>query len=365
MKHCLTITLAVIAALLSTSQKAQAYGWNTCGNAPLKWLNNSYTLRASSISFASNSVWRSALQDVISRLNANPSNFFFNLSLDEPSVALNNNESETWFSSDPAVLGGSPAINYWNWSCGQLLPDRIYEADVIFDVNTNYTTNTDKNALFVYGGSSRPFQTTATHEYGHSLGLLHENRVYNVMGHDFNHIHTNAGRSKSYLGEDATSGAIFLYGLYSNASQDLSVAHWKYLGTDGEYSTHQRTQIYDSAGNAITPSVLEGEPVYSVARGQPVGVELTYENNGGNNLLARIGFYLSTNDNVSNLDTILAIADLNLNRDSPDTIQYNGITIPSNLTPGRYWIGVVVDMDSGYTEIDESNNATYIALDVF
>lgn len=80
MKHCL-VTLSVITALLSTPQKAEAFRIRTCNNVPLKWLNNSYTLRAGVGSFPSDSERTSALQDVISRLNANPSNFFFDLAL--------------------------------------------------------------------------------------------------------------------------------------------------------------------------------------------------------------------------------------------------------------------------------------------
>lgn len=204
----------------------------------------------------------------------------------------------------------------------------------------------------------------ATHEFGHALGLLHEEKGYNVMGEDYTHIHTNGNVSKSYLGEDASSGAVFIYGLYPNAYPDLSVAHWKYVGNIRQYSDHDRTQIYDSAGNAITPSFVNREPVYPVQRGRTVGVELTYENNGGSDLLARIGFYLSTNETISTNDTFLGSADLNFNRDVPDTRTYY-VTIPNDLTPGRYSIGAVVDLDSAYTEFDEDNNATYITIDVF
>ena len=39
---------------------------------------------------------------------------------------------------------------------------------------------------------------------------------------------------------------MYLYGLYGGTLEDLAVTHWKYSGTDGEYSTHVRTRVLDS-----------------------------------------------------------------------------------------------------------------------
>lgn len=59
-----------------------------------------------------------------------------------------------------------------------------------------------------YGGGSRPFQTTAIHEFGHAAGLGHENAEYNIMGEDWTHISCNGSTYRSYVGEDANDGLV-------------------------------------------------------------------------------------------------------------------------------------------------------------
>lgn len=350
--------LALFAAITGYTSKTFAYNYRTTNGVLRKWSSIPPQIRASGVSFPSG-VWRNALAESVSRWNTSPSKFYFNLTYNDSSVGLNNGQNEVWFSDDNNVLSGAPAICYtWQNSSG-----RIIEADVIFDNRIAYTPSTSKNLLSGYGGGSRPFQTTSVHEFGHALGLLHENRYYNVMGEDYTHIHTNAGVARSYPGEDASSGAIALYGTYSPPINDLSVVHWKWSSAGGEYSRHTRTQMYNSSGTLLSSFNDAGERRYRVSRGQQVQVELTYENNGATTQTVNVGHYISTNDNITTTDTLIRQGSFTLVRNTPYTTR-DTVTIPSNLASGNYYIGAIVDRTGVVSEQYENNNSTYIAIRV-
>jgi hypothetical protein len=40
------------------------------------------------------------------------------------------------------------------------------------------------------------------------------------------------------------------------------------------------------------------------------------------------------------------------------------VTIPADLAPGEYFLGAVIDEDDTLTEVTESNNATWVAIEV-
>lgn len=351
-------SLSLFSAITGYTPETFAYNYPTINGVPSRWSSIPPRMRASGVSFPSG-VWRDALTESISRWNTNPSNFYFNLTYDDSSVGLNNGENEVWFSNDNNVLSGAPAICYtWRNSSGT-----IRESDVIFDNRIAYTPYTSKSSLYGYGGGSRPFQTTSVHEFGHALGLQHENRYYNVMGEDYTHIHTNAGVARSYPGEDASNGAVAMYGLYSSPLDDLSVVHWKWSSADGEYSRHTRTQMYNSSGLLLSSFSDAGEPRYNVNRGQQVQVELTYENNGAATQDIDVGHYISTNDNITTTDTLIRQGPFTLARSTPYTIRTT-VTIPSNLATGNYYVGAIVDRTNGVSEQYEDNNSTYIAIRV-
>ena len=347
--------------------EAAAYSHSHCLGENLRWSGNGRTLRANSTSFPSGA-WRNALQEAVDRLNLNPSNFNYGLTTDSGGVALGNNSSEVWGSTNSSILNGAPAIAYSYWTCYWFFGDVVHmdEVDIVFDYGTpwQWTTSTNKSNLLRYGGSLRPIQTTALHEMGHGLKLNHVNYEYNIMGTDFEHIHVNGSIARAYFGEDASDGIAHLYGTASPNKEDLGVVHWKYNTASGEYSDHIKTQLYDSSNNVITSTVtVDGEDHYRVSPGQAVRVQFSYENNGANTQSnVAVGFYVSTNSWISTWDTKIASTSMTLSRDKVFTTK-NTVTVPYDLTPGNnYWLGAIIDDNGSLSEVVEWNNATYIPI---
>jgi hypothetical protein len=358
------ISIAIVLGSLTYIQSTEAASWRTCSGNKIKWDSNTVTMRASNVSFPSGSSYRSALQTVISRVNDNPSKFNFNLSTGDTSVGFDNGQNETWFTNDSDALDGAPAVAFSWTHCYWLFGWRhgIDEVDVVFNNNVTYTSSSNKSALNTYGGSARPFRTTATHEFGHALGLLHENRYYNIMGQDWDFIHANGNSTRAYLGEDAANGAVILYGTTGGYMEDVSLSHHKYLGTSGEYSRHQPTRLYNSSGGNLSRFGNSGEWVYRVNKGQTVRLELTAENNGKSYQSPAVGYYVSTNNYISTGDRRIGTGSLGLGRNIPYTFQRT-LTIPSDLNSGQYyWLGAVIDYNGAISESSGVNNATYVRI---
>jgi hypothetical protein len=364
MKKLLLTSLGLLLTLSSLS--ASAIGWRTCDGNKIKWGSNAVTMRASSVSFPAGSAYGNALQTSIDRVNDNPSKFNFSLVFGDSSLRRNNGQNETWFTSDAAVHGGAPARAltwshcYWlfGWHYG------IDEVDVVFNAAESFTASMNKTSLWSFGGAYRPFQTTAVHEFSHAMGLLHENRWYSIMGADWTHIHANGDSARAYLGEDAAEGSVLLYGAASGWMEDLSLTNFKYLGKDGEYSTHQPTQLFNSSNAVLNWFTDAGERRYRVNRGQNVKLELTGENNGKTNQTVKIAYYISTNNLISTADRLISTGTVTLNRDQPSTFKSN-VVIPADLVSGtNYWVGAIVDYDNVLTESTSVNNASYLPIRV-
>ena len=349
------MTIAAAAGVMAMSFQANAYTTYSCGTGSVKWSGNTKTMYVYEPDFPVGSTFRAALWETVGKLNQNPSNFKIELVFTNTAPSLGNGRSEISIQNI-----SPPGVTYfwWNGACN------FTEADVIMDSSVSWTTSIDKSTVGSYGGSGRPFQTTLLHELGHVTGLGHEADEYNIMGQDWNHLSTNYIWARSYFGEDAGDGAVALYG--SDGTQDLGIVHWKHTGNSGEYSTHGRTRILDASTNAELSYTLNGygERKYNVARGQQVKLELTYENNGNNYQYEDIGYYVSTNDLITTVDTLLTTSNLGLSPDNVYTITKT-LTIPSNLSCSTdYWLGAIIDKDSTLVEFNESNNATYVPINV-
>lgn len=348
MKNQLTIILIAVATIAAIAAPADAYV--THG----RWSGNRVTMRAASVSFPSGSSYRSALGTIVSRFYNNPSEQWFRQWYNDNSVGFNNGQNEVWFSSDASY---SPAVTFWwySWWSG-----RIREADVVFYNGVAYTSGMNKTTLWSYGGSRRPFQTTAIHEYGHAAGLRHEDDEYNIMGQDWTHIATNGSTSRSYVGEDACDGLVALYGRASGGSfEDVSATMFRWTGRSGGYSRHGLCRMFNQWGGLLGSSSFNGQRRYNVSRGQRVRAQFTYENNGETTRTVNVAYYISTNSYISTYDTRIATQRMTLGRANVYTWSKT-LTIPWSLSSGQTrYLGVIVDYDNRLAETDSSNNAAY------
>ncbi|MBY6242942.1 hypothetical protein [Methylosinus sp. Sm6] len=364
--------LAILAAsvALFSSADAFAYSYSTCGGNPIKWSGNNVTMRASPNSFPTG-YWRNALQRAVDIHYRNPSKFFFTLGTDDTTWSSGNGVNEIFGTTDASVHGGAPAAAltrrtcYWlfGWHYG------INESDIYFNYSSPWRWTGDelKTSLWTYnmnGAGLRQLQATAIHELGHSSGLLHESRWYNMMGTDFQHLWANGSTAYGYLGADAGQGTAFLYGWWSSA-RDFSVAHWAYSGVSGEYSTHRRTRVYSTAGAELPVANVANERGHFVRPGQRVQVEFTYENQGSVTHTAPMRWVISTNDVISTADTTIGTGSITLTPGAHWTARTT-VTLPNWLTPGKnYWIGVIADPLNATADNYRQNNATYIPVRAF
>lgn len=360
------IMIACILACPQFIQTTHAYTHYHCGGDNIEWPSSSISWRAGANSFPSGSPRRTALTSANQRWNEAPSTFTFSIhNWGDTNLGRGNDQNEMWFSTNAGLLDGAPA-RCFTWTVCSAFSDKITEADIVFNANVAWSTSTDQTLLTPYGGSRRPWATTAIHEMGHALGLAHEDDTYNVMGQDWDHIHVNDGRVRWYPGEDAGNGASHLYMPWPPFSQykdDLGVVHWKHTGHSGEYSTHGPCQIYKLDDTPVTSEAFNGWVRYKVQAGKIYRVQWTYENNGFYNKTGvNVAYYVSSNDKITTADRLIGLGTFTMKRNKPFTHAIN-LLMPEDLTIGQtYYLGAIVDYTNSIPEYCETNNATWIPI---
>jgi len=364
------IFLILVLSLLS--RETFAWGSRYVVDAPIRWHSDTNTVgfKIQPVSFPVGSSFRTGLLDAIAILNRNPSLIRTRLNPDSDWVSVSNGVNEIWFTDNSLVLMGAPAICISHFNPFALGVWNMTEADVIFSTSETYTASRNAWDTWPYMGAARPLQTTALHELGHAMGLMHENRLYNIMGEDWTHVNLFGTTLIPTLGEDATTGLVRIYGANSTVRPDVAVSNYKYLGVSGEYSTHQRTTlraaITGETAIAFTDPLDPIEPnqlSFYVKAAQLITVEFTFENNGPTSLPRTMShIVLSDNRTISSRDRFLQAQAIPMSKDRPTTRTFL-IRLPADLVPGqRYYVGAIIDAENTLIEATKRNNTSYIPL---
>lgn len=369
--YCRTIVIAaVIISVLSLNQ-VYAFEIGTCNSSPVTW-----DVEPGGIGpqFRSNSLAAApvgAFEESLGIWNANPTAMIFHPFVQigtegdplgtNTVVDLNNGHNEMWLMDDDEFFGDDAAIaNRWLDGCG------IVEADIVYNASVNWINAETKSDTLGYGLSgARDMESATVHELGHAAGFDHVSTIYNTMGLTWRHHAVNGSDALQYVGSDVVNGLLSAYEPAGVLRTDLSVVHWRYKGTSGQYSNHEFTQLFDQ--NSLPLQLVdpdETEPRYIAAAGQTIQAQFTFENLGPSvKTNQQVGFYYSPDDLITTLDQKIAQTSVNFENGAPQTIVVT-FTLPADLPQGDGYIGVVVDESDRLTEVREGNNATYLPIKV-
>jgi hypothetical protein len=386
---CVLSAALTLGLLAGAAPRAEAYGYYSCeddsrttdAELAQKWISSRATFYARLSDFdrgpeesASRlpNTYRSVLDWVVREYSLAPHAFSTTLIYDDAESSFGNGFSEMRFEEDACGIGCAGA----RFDCDQ----GIIEADVDF-AKITWTTSTLKAKHFPYASNKFfDFRAVAMHEFGHLIGLNHTATVYNLMGDQNRHSHTNGDFSLPYLGADDTNGLLAIYPQRSGALPELSVSHWRFTAPNGDYSAHRFESIYDeNGGKTLTVGNLPGseERLYTVRRGQVVMPEFTLENICPalpSSFETR--YYISTDPEIGASDRLIATFRNQTVAAGAIKLYRNKVTIPTNTALNTtLYLGIIVDVLNQNNESHEdvfgnsappafTGNATYIPITV-
>src|SRR5262249_26748144 len=166
-------------------------------------------------------------------------------------------------------------------------------------------------------------ETVALHELGHVLGLNHEDRWMATMNSFYpDSGPVGHGKEADPLPDDR-AGVRFLY-------------------PDGTIETDIAGSVFARTGSGS--SGLVASPTSAPPRSS-VTIQFTFHNLSTSSQTFNIGFYLSTNNFISKTDRLLGT---NTGASAPSGATgtfTRTLTIPSDVAPGNYWLGFLLDYD--------------------
>lgn len=378
MTHRYTIACtALFLTVCLAASDAEAYRITKCWNGTkMNWAQDHKRFDADADAWPPGAPHTVALQSAFDRINEVPADISASLYLDpDELVGAANAENEVYFVADldaPAECWRTHDV---------VLTCYIIEADIRLDktrFNQGKFTGSDQTAdSFAYtSGAKRQLEPIFVHEIGHCIGLGHEDREYNIMGTDWDHVHANGPTIHSYAGVDATDALRVLYGS-KNKGENLAAVHWTYEGStnpgcDGDnscYSKHKQVGLQKApddgifTGGSLVKNGVTNFDAWYVVRGQKVRIDLGYENLGASAQTVEIELFHSEDALITTDDTALNFAPVTMSLPS-SSLQYrtDDVIVPANAANDTSYLGAVIDAADDVDEINEADNGTFVPI---
>lgn len=231
-------------------------------------------------------------------------------------------------------------ITYYWWNSSQ----EIIEADVF--VNADIASNEDQ------------FYRTLTHEFGHALGLPHDERYLNIMYAGTWRQPPNHASSWYTRMMDMK----YMRDSLETVNNDYGETVWVFEQWPDVAVWSQTHEDSGTNGDLIMTDVSPR----AVAAGDDITFEHLHVENRGNltALDVRVTFYLSTNDNITDQD--YPIGWFEWEEMDPEARWSNGsytLTVPGDIPTGDYYVGAVATSSSD--ERSGANNRTIFTGDYY
>lgn len=332
MKRCYIMLLWTI---LTVGPPAMSWAFSTNGAT---WGGADTTLSLNTTSFPAGSTLNTNAQLAMSDWNAVTGaafRFFVNATNCDPGSHLPTSDNCVAFVSGVS-LNGALGVTTTSSLFGTML-----NADIMLNANVSWTPGLSVGDFSF--GPPFSFRGVARHEFGHALGLCHEDRTGNVVL--MNSVYTAGGVKPANPHGDDRNGVRSLYP-GAGTERDLIAYMWKKTTND--------VQGCDSSSTVAVP--VNSVPARANV-GDAVTLEFSFENAG--NLASGsfdIAFLLSTNTIISLADTLIGE---NFGASAPAHSRgtfTRTLTIPAGTPLGTFFLGLCLDHHGAIAEANEGNN---------
>lgn len=230
------------------------------------------------------------------------------------------------------LSSGVLGVTYW-WPGGN---GPFSEIDLIMSTSVSWTYTNPSSCTT---GSPYDFWNVAVHEFGHALGLGHEDD------------------------KPATLNSYYPGGWSGNFNHDVMADDRNAVRVNYSSSNVVPREFFTTRWKMTTPGSGVVSPVSnspsSATIGSAITVEYSLHTQGFSTPCKplRVGFYLSSDAAITPSDNLMGVTYF-APADTFTTGTFSSLVTVPNVTPGAYYIGWYIDDLNLYTETDETNNGS-------